>query len=61
MGGSESPWIQKINESHYLSFSISRAAFPKREFELALFLFSESVPRHNGLRRCFVYLARRKK
>lgn len=50
----------KINKNvHYLN-CISRPVFLKREFELGLFLLPESVPRHNGLRRCFVYLASRK-
>lgn len=44
----------------YLNFSFSWAVFPIWDFELGLFLFSESLPRHNGLRRCFVYLVRTK-
>lgn len=50
----------KKNDVHYLNSSISRAVFPKWDFKLGLFLLSESVPRHNGLRRCFVYLVSRK-
>ena len=60
MGGAESQEMHKENDVHYLNFGISRAVFPKWDFELELFLLSESVPRHNGLRRCFVYLVRRK-
>lgn len=58
MGGAESQWMLK-NDVHYLNFSISGAVFPKWDFELGLFLLSESLPRHNGLR-CCVYLVRRK-
>lgn len=43
-----------MKQFRYLNFSISRPVFLKWDFELG------SVPRNNGLRHCFVYLARRK-
>lgn len=57
VGLSTSRCMKKMN--HYLNLSISRAVFPKWDFEPGLFRLSESEPKYNGLRRCFVYLVRK--